>query len=98
MGTTKGFELSQFTLLHIDFVVSMQNSGAFTKKQALEEITQHVSNSTPPEAQKILLPMSEEAYRMIHEHFQGGRRKIAIYKDGEGQRYIVADSYTPKKI
>lgn len=92
MTKTRGFQFSQLTLQHIDFVASLESSGVFTTKDALEEITEYLSNDgLPKEAKPVILPFDEEVYRLVHQHLQSGRRKIAIYKDGEGQRYVAAD-------
>lgn len=91
MEKTKGFQLSQLTILYINFIVGMEQTEAFTPQQSIEEITKYISKSLPIEAQRVVLPMNEELYMKIHKHFQEGKRKIAVYRDGGGQRYIAAD-------
>ena len=93
---TRGFQLSQLMLQHIDFLAGMELSGVLTEEAVLEEIAKHFTSGIPAEARPLLLPFTGEVYRLVHQHFQSGRKKIAVYMNTRGQRYIAADYYVPK--
>ena len=87
---TRGFQLSQLTLQHFDFVEGLFESGVIDEKLAVE-LAQEGLKGIPKEAQLVLHPLNGEVLQLVVQHVRAGRRKIAIYRDGKGQRYVAAD-------
>jgi len=91
MGKTRKFQLSSQTLLHIDFVAGLEQNGILTHEQALDQITQGLLEDIPKEAERVVLPFTPILYSMIRQQYQSGRKKIEIWKDEKGERYLMAD-------
>ena len=86
----EGFQLSPITLNHIEFIDGLFRSGVYTEDQAVEEVANAIREMPAP-VRKVLLPLNRDVYRIITDHLSHGARKIAVYKDGTGKRYMAAD-------
>ena len=87
---TRGFQLSQLTLLNMDFVRGLYDDGTIDEK-ALIELAQESLKGIPKEAHAVLYPLNLEIVGLVTNHYRSGRKKIAIYRDRSGQRYVAAD-------
>ena len=86
----KGFQLSPITLNHIEFIDGLFRSGIYTEDQAVEEVADAIREMPAP-VRKVLLPLNKDVYRIITDHLSHGVRKIAVYRDGTGKKYVAAD-------
>lgn len=87
---TIGFQFSQLTVLHIEFVGFLLEERVISASVGLELITDGLKG-LPPEAKNVILPLNEEMMHLIYTHIKSGRRKIAIYRDGNGERYVAGN-------
>ncbi len=87
---TRGFRLPKLTICHLDFVQGLFDSG-FIDEKALTELAEEGLKGLPQGTRILLYPMTEEIVGLVANHYRSGRRKIAIYRDGSGQRYVAAD-------
>ncbi|HLD57023.1 MAG TPA: hypothetical protein VJA47_01880 [archaeon] len=86
----QGFQLSRLTICHLDFLQGLYDDG-FIDERALTELAHEGLKGIPKEAQRVLYPMTEEVVGLVANHYRSGKKKIAIYMDGKGQRRVAAD-------
>lgn len=84
-----GIKLSSLTINHLEFVLGLKNSGMITEQQGLELITEAWS-MFPKGAKQIMLPITTSMLDLIYNYITSGRRRIAIYIDDRGEKYIAA--------
>lgn len=87
---TRGVQLSQMTLRHLEFVEGLLESGVVTPQLALQLADQGLQG-IPADARRILHPMTGEVLQLVVQHLRSGRRKISIGRDDDGQLYVAAD-------
>ncbi len=90
MVTTKGWQLSQLTILHIDFIVRLIDDGTVTETEGVELVEKGLEELVK-DAKDVIFPINREIIGLVSQHFRSGRRKIAIYRDTHDQRYVAAD-------
>lgn len=87
----KGFQLSPLTLNHIEFVNGLYENETISEEQAVQLVADAL-REMPASVRNILLPMNKDVYRCITDHLAHGTRKIAIWADGSGKRYVAAEA------
>ncbi len=90
MAKTRGFQLSRLTIQHFDFLLGLHESGMLSEKGICEEAEAGLSGM-PKEAERVIYPVNLEIVGLVSQHYRSGRKKIAIYRDADGQRYVAAD-------
>ncbi|MBI4577956.1 MAG: hypothetical protein HY722_16970 [Planctomycetes bacterium] len=86
----KGFQLSRLTLNHIEFVHGLLQSRAINEEQAVGLVADGL-RGMPENVRRVLFPINKKVYRIITDHLSQGYRKISIWSDGKGKRYVAAD-------
>jgi hypothetical protein len=89
-GKTKGFQLSSLTLLHFNFLFDIYRSGTIDER-LMVALAHEGLKGIPREAEKVICPINREVISLVYDHYREGRKKIAIYRDARGQRYVAAD-------
>ena len=92
---TRGFQLSRLTLNHFEFIRGLYDNGVINEG-ALIDLASEGLKGVPREAQHVLYPVNWDVVRLVTDHYRSGRKKIAIYMDCKGQRYVTADFLEPQ--
>ncbi len=87
---TRRCKLPLNALLHFDFLEGLVEAGTISEQLAMQ-LAQQSLEEISKEEQRVLEPLTGDVLRMVVEQLRSGRRKISIWKDERGQRYVAAE-------